>query len=221
MNYLVLKFNDVNLNPRDIAKVRGYFSSKFRDNNLLHNHLPGGKFSYKFPQIQFRLVDGHPTLIGLKDGIEVLKEVFFLNQDLSINGVTYRLNEKEITSYKSEIGQTDTMHHYRFSAPYMALNQENHKKYTTMNSIEKQSFIKLLIRENLKTLSKGFDYHIPDLEKIKVEGIFQEKRVNFKNLSMLCFTGEFMVNFIIPEHWGIGKQTARGFGVVKLIEKKC
>jgi hypothetical protein len=34
---------------------------------------------------------------------------------------------------------------------------------------------------------------------------------------MICFTGEFMVNFHIPDYLGIGKQVARGFGTVERI----
>jgi hypothetical protein len=32
---------------------------------------------------------------------------------------------------------------------------------------------------------------------------------------MLCFTGDFTTNFLIPEFLGLGKQSARGFGVVR------
>ena len=96
----------------------------------------------------------------------------------------------------------------------MALKEENYRKYKTLNQIEQQNFLKHLLRENLKTLSKGFVYTIPDIEEIKVEGFFKPRSVNFKNIKMLCFTGEFMVNFYIPDYLGLGRQSARGFGVV-------
>jgi len=32
---------------------------------------------------------------------------------------------------------------------------------------------------------------------------------------MQCFTGDFTTNFLIPDFLGIGKQSARGFGVVR------
>ena len=35
-----------------------------------------------------------------------------------------------------------------------------------------------------------------------------------KGVEMVAFTGEFKVNFNIPDFWGIGKSSARGYGTV-------
>jgi hypothetical protein len=42
--------------------------------------------------------------------------------------------------------------------------------------------------------------------------------MNFKNIPMVCFTGEFTMNFLLPDYLGIGKQVARGFGTVRRIK---
>lgn len=218
MKYIILKFNDVKLDVRDIAKVRGYFATKFSDNPLLHNHLPNGKFSYKFPKIQYRLFDGNPALIAMEEGIEVLKEVFFLSEEMVIGNRVFTLNEKEILSFDVEINQQLDYSYYQFISPYMALNQENHLKYQEADKYDKELLLKDIIKSNLKTISKGFSYEIPDFENISVEANLSPKMVNFKEVKMLCFTGDFKTNFLIPDYWGIGKQTARGFGVVKNIK---
>ena len=76
------------------------------------------------------------------------------------------------------------------------------------------------IKNNLKTLSKAFQYWIPDLDNLNVDGWFHPLEVNFHNQPMLCFTGDFTTNFLIPEFLGLGKQSARGFGVVRKKEEK-
>jgi len=48
-----------------------------------------------------------------------------------------------------------------------------------------------------------------------VDGWFKPLEVNFHNQPMQCFTGDFTTNFLIPEFLGLGKQSARGFGVVR------
>lgn len=217
MKYIILKFNDVNLDVRDIAKVRGYFASKFSDNPLLHNHLPNGKFSYKFPKIQYRLFDGNPALIAMEEGIEVLKEVFLLSDEMVIGNRVITLNEKEIISFDVEINQQNEFIYYQFISPYMALNQENYLKYQEADKYDKLKLLTGIIKNNLKTISKGFSYEIPDFENITVEANLKPKMVNFKNVKMLCFTGDFKTNFLIPDYWGLGKQTARGFGIIKKI----
>lgn len=211
---ITIFFTDVCLTKYDLPKLRGYFSQKFPEYSELHNHLPGGKFSYKFPQVQYRIIDKHPALIGFSTGIEVLKKIFFELDEMIIDNRKYSINEKEIYLKEYDFGVAEEFINYKFISPWMALKEENYQKYKTLNQIEQQNFLKHILRENLKTLSKGFDYTIPDIEKIKVEGFFKPRSVNFKNVKMLCFTGEFMVNFYIPVFLGIGKQSARGFGVV-------
>ncbi|OQX70914.1 MAG: hypothetical protein B6D62_03250 [Candidatus Cloacimonas sp. 4484_275] len=212
---LTVIFTDVYMQPFDIPKLRGYFSRKFSEYTELHNHLPDGKFSYGFPQVQYRIVERHPALIGFNKGIEVLKKIFFELDEMIINGRRYSLFEKEIFLKETNFGMSDNFIDYKFISPWMALNEENYKHYQKANKFERQKLLKKILRGNLITLSKGFGYTIPNIDEIKTDGFFRPKQVNFKNIKMLCFTGEFMVNFHIPDFLGLGKQSARGFGVVR------
>ena len=78
-------FTDVYFKVFDIPKLRGYFSEKYPEYSELHNHLPGGKFSYKFPQVQYRIIDKHPALIGFNQGINILKKIFFELNEMIID----------------------------------------------------------------------------------------------------------------------------------------
>ncbi len=212
---ITIIFSDVYLTKFDLPKLRGYFSQKFPEYSELHNHLPGGKFSYKFPQIQYRIINKHPALIGFNKGIDILKKIFFELDEMIIDNRKYTINEKEIYLREYDFGVAEEFINYKFISPWMALKEENYEKYNGLNKFEQQGFLKHLLRENFKSLSKGFNYWIDNIENVKVEGYLKPKRVNFKNQKMLCFTGEFMTNFNIPDNLGLGKQSARGFGVVK------
>ena len=193
----VLTFTGTNLRKADIPKFRGYLSKKYPKYDLIHNHLKNGKLRYSYPLVQFKAVDSHPTIIAINDGIDILKEVFL-----------------ELGDMKEKFGVSEEYNDYKFASPWMALNQENYRKYMKLNRYDQRAFLKHLLRENLKTVSKGFNYRIPEIEKVKVDGDFIKREVNFKNLKMLCFTGKFITNFYIPDYLGIGKQVARGFGAV-------
>ncbi len=208
-------FTDAFISPADIPKLRGYFSQLFPNNIELHNHLPGGKFCYKFPQIQYRVINRHPALIAINDGCDIIKKIFFQTDELVLQDHVYKVREKEVSVSEEQIGETDSPIAYKFISPWMALNQENFKIYKELSFSNQPDFLNHILRENLKTLSKGFDYTIPDIEKIKVAGKFRPLNVNFKNRQMLAFTGDFSVNFHIPEYLGLGKQSARGFGIVR------
>jgi len=203
------------MNSFDIPKLRGYFADRYPKCTLIHNHLIDGRFKYGYPSIQFKVIDRIPTLIGLSDGFDTLKEVFQDVDELIIAGEKSKVWEKSIQLRMEEFGQTDEFHNYQFVAPWMALKEENFLTYQTLDQIEKQQFLRHLLRENLKTVSKGFHYNIPDIDKIQVEGYFKPRPMNFKNVRMTCFTGEFTTNFLIPDYLGIGKQVARGFGTIR------
>jgi len=202
----------------NIPKLRGFFANRYPKYTLIHNHLSTGQFKYGYPSIQFKVVDRIPTLIGLSAGFEILKEVFQDVAELVIAGEKHEVWEKTIRVRIEEFGQTDIYFDYRFMSPWMALKEENFDTFRALNNIEKQQFLRHLIRENLKTVSKGFHYDIPAIDDIKVEGYFKSRPMNFKNIRMTCFTGDFTMNFLLPDYLGVGKQVARGFGTVRRLK---
>jgi hypothetical protein len=202
------------MSASDIPKLRGFFARKFPQDHLFHNHLPGGEQSFSFPLIQYRLIDGCPALLGIGEGIDVLKKVFFEVNELEINGRMLSVNERQVTLLEDDFGQCDTPRHYKFISPWMALNQENDSEYYKLAESHRRSKLLKILSGNLVTLSKGFHYTIPDRDTLKADGTFREVDVNFHNIPMHCFYGDFSVNFMIPDFFGLGKQTARGFGVL-------
>ena len=215
IRYLLVSWTDVNLEPRDIPKLRGFFVSQFPNDHIFHNHLPNPGYNYNAPQIQYRIIDKHPALLAINEGINIIKKVFLEVDKLDINGKTLVSNEREIALKEDDFGLTENYYTYFFSSPWMALNQENYKDYNKMNTFQRNQKLKTILKNNLKTLSKAFNYWIPEVEKLNVDGWFKPLEVNFHNQPMQCFTGDFTTNFLIPEFLGIGKQSARGFGVVR------
>ncbi|NQT64661.1 MAG: CRISPR-associated endonuclease Cas6 [FCB group bacterium] len=217
INIMYIEFPELHFNHSQIPKLRGFFSNKFPDNIEFHNHLPSGKFSYKFPKIQYRIINNHPVLIGINEGIDILKKVFFSLDEIIISKRKYVLHEKEILLLEREFGISDDFISYHFISPWMALNKENHTKYIPFNKSEQQQFLKRILIGNIISMAKGLNYTVPDDFVIKIKGYFKPKKVNYKNQKMLCFSGEFITNFHIPDFMGLGKQSARGFGVVEKI----
>ncbi len=214
---LKIVFLSSHLRKTDIPKFRGFLATKYPNYDLIHNHLEDGKFRYSYPQIQFKTINSHPAIIGIRDGISILKQVFMELNNIKIGVKEETVFEKSISLKEQKFGVAKDYSDYQFLSSWMALNQENYEKYKQMNLFQQMQFLKHILRENLKTISKGFDYTITNIEEVKVDGNFIKKEVNFKNMKMICFTGNFMMNFNVPDFLGIGKQVARGFGMVKKI----
>ena len=152
--------------------------------------------------------------MAIGQGINVLKKVFFELDRLNINGKEMIINEKSVILNEVDFGQTEEPELYQFLSPWMALNQENHEKFKSLPWKEQRAFLEALLKGNLKSLSKGFEYFIPNFENLHIEADLKSVLRNFKNIKMTCFKGTFKTNFFIPDYMGIGKQAARGFGVV-------
>jgi len=140
--------------------------------------------------------------------------------ELKIGNRKTIIDEKAIALDVVKIGLSERAVDYRFLSPWMGLNQNNHVHYRTLPWNEKRPFLEKILRGNLKSLSKGFGYFIPNFEDLTLQANLTSVVRNFKNNRMLCFEGTFTTNFLIPDYLGLGKQTARGFGTVRRLTTK-
>jgi hypothetical protein len=66
---------------------------------------------------------------------------------------------------------------------------------------------------NILSMCKSLDYVVTS--KLYVHSRLDEENVDYKAIPVIGFTGEFRVNFKIPDFFGVGKGVSQGFGVVK------
>jgi hypothetical protein len=78
---------------------------------------------------------------------------------------------------------------------------------------EKKAFLNGILTSNILSMCKGLDY-VVDRKLYVVHSRLDDEKVEYKGVPMICFTGEFRVNFQIPEFFGLGKGVSQGFGVV-------
>lgn len=194
------------------AELRGFFAVKFNEYSLLHQHN-ADKFIYSYPLVQYKIIDGAPMVIGINDGAEVLKQVYDKYDEIKLGEGVYEIVEKGISVKNQEFGLSDKIQFYEFATPWLALNQENYKKYYGLkDSGERREFLRKTLTGNLLSMSKSLDYRVPD--KIKCDVSLQIRKRRLKDVNVMTFIGGFCVNFIIPDHLGIGKSVSRGFGAV-------
>jgi hypothetical protein len=210
----LLRFPDIHLATRDAHKLRGYFGNLFKEHSpLLHNHFEDGQLRYKYPLVQYKIVNEVPMLVGVNEGAALLTELFLKITELNIDGRTYPLMQKNLDHYQATVGLANDLHSYRFETLWMALNQENHKRYRLLkNNEEKQTLLNTLLKNNLLSFFKGINIWLD--APLMAKGTFTEHITQFKNQSMLAFKGEFMTNALLPDFIGLGKAVSRGFGTI-------
>jgi hypothetical protein len=195
------------------VQLRGFFATKFNEYVLLHQHNTD-KFIYNYPLVQYKMINKMPTVIGINEGAAVLIEIYDQYDEIKLNNKVYEIVERGISYKNEEFGLSNKFQTYSFKTPWFALNQENFTdRYKKISTAEQKELLRKTLVGNILSMSKSLGYTVP--EKIKCEMNLHPGSSRLKGLEIATFKGEFMINFLIPDYFGLGKSVSRGFGTVK------
>ena len=206
------------LDLHDARFLRGVFAGLYPNRPQFHGHGSSG-LVYEHPRIQYKVMDGRGLIVGLQEGAFLLQ--------VAEAPVRLRLGARwlDVTCVDRVVrtvpfGLAEMLFEYKFVTPWVALNEENHGRFLAAHVRGKEATSALMQKVligNLLSASKALGYEVPgpiDAE-VKVE---EPTEVVLKpGVVLLGFLGRFRTNFSIPPLWGIGKQSARGFGTVEKI----
>jgi len=209
--------NDVRLYPNQIHKLRGYIGHLFKDYDVIHNHNAAtGKPIYRYPLIQFKLINGAPAIVAVTErAVEIFSKVFFHINEIIIDDATIPIFQKDLKITEVDFGYAAETFFYQFTSPWMALNQRNHPVYISHSNENKQLLLKKTLVGNLLSMSKYLGCWLEREQRIQSETNLEERTIQLKGKSMIGFMGIFKTNFIIPDDLGIGKSVSRGYGTVR------
>lgn len=206
--------NSLESSCADGRAVRGFFGDQYKSRPEFHGHLDG-KLIYRHPLIQYKIFGGTPLVIGLKEGAYLLKAIPMLD-NMEIYRKQYRVIKQNTVNDAHAFGLTEKVIRYSFVSPWIGLNEENHIKYLAIKSLsDANALLDRILIGNLLSMSKSVGYSVDErihlISNFKVQESIEVKQ----GVRLLGFTGEFESNFIIPELWGIGKFSSRGYGTVR------
>lgn len=195
------------------SELRGFFATRFNEYTELHQH-DADRFVYRYPVVQYKIIRDVPTVIGINEGAEVLKQIYDEYQEIRLGANTYQVVERSISLKDEEFGISDAVRSYEFVTPWLALNQENyHTFYRLKSNEERDVFLQKTLTGNILSMSKSFHYQVPG--RISCDLSVMVRKDHLKDVRVMTFTGTFQTNFIIPDYLGLGKSVSRGFGAVR------
>jgi len=203
---------DIHMPEWQGRRLRGFFAAGQGEGSLLHNHGERGQGLYRYPLVQYKVIDGIPTVLAAAEGIQELLPLVTGCQELALGNRSYPRGTLQLSLTDQEVGDADAPVRYRFRTPWFGLNQENYRVYESAGQDERQALLDRVLAGNLLSLSKGLGVTVE--VRLRVESALRPERVSFKGETVLGFTGEFSANFILPELMGLGKSVSRGFGAV-------
>ena len=212
---VTLTFDSTRPIPGSAPELREFFATTFAEYSELHRQ-EAGSFIHRYPVVQCKMIRNFPTVIGINEGAVFLKELADKSREISLGPETYRVAEHDISIKDEEFGISETSHSYEFATPWLALTQENYKRfYKLTGKPARDEFVQKIFVETLLSLSKSLGYEVPAPISVDTNFHFQKDRLN--GASVMTFTGKFQANFQIPEYLGIGKSVSQGYGAVRKI----
>ena len=212
-HHTTLNFPEIRLHQRDGHKLRGYFAQKFgEESDLFHNHEKDGRAIYRYPRIQFKVVSGSPVVVGIGDGAQMLVQRFLDIKELDIEGRQYALHHKHLQSGEVEVGVREALYEYRFATPWMALNQENYKRWLDMDERSRQDKLQRILIGNILSFFKAVGHR--ESQQVMLHLYMDALPTSFKNQRMTAFRGKFVTNVLLPDYIGLGKSVSRGYGTI-------
>jgi len=149
---------DTRIEPYEVPAFRGAVIQKIGKENtiLFHNHIDDSKYLYNYPKIQYKRLGPKPAIICLEEGVDEIHR-FFENSDwtLKIGKEVHPMKISNLRVNQFTMNTWDTQFNYHIHH-WLALNQENYKKYIKMESISEQlSFLENILKANILVLPKA------------------------------------------------------------------
>jgi len=205
MKKATLYFNNIRLKPSQVHKLRGYVGNTFKNHDLIHNHdLTTVKVIYRYPLIQFKLIDNVPAIISITErAVDVFGEIFMKMDYIHIDGCDIPVHEKNLKVDDVDFGFSDETFMYEFASPWIGLNQKNFISFKTIQTeMERNILLKRIFIGNILSMAKYLDVRLEKDQKIKVDQKLNTQKVTLKGRRMMGFRGLFKTNFIIPDYLG-------------------
>lgn len=215
---LSIQFNQ-RISARDIHRFRAAVIEKTeRASALFHNHKGDHSFHYRYPNIQYKVCNGLPTIVCLQDGVEEINTL--LEKDdlkMSIGNRELDFKIRDLKMRVKKIGISGGLEHYSLSK-WMALNQKHIVRWKALQGDDKaqKEFLESILTGNILSFAKGVDYRIEERLLVKITNLSKPFSQSFKGRNVLLFNIEFVANIQLPNWIGLGKGTSIGFGTIEL-----
>jgi hypothetical protein len=196
-----------------VDELRPFLNKKMAEYSALHRADAAG-FLHRYPVIQCKQVNGVLMVTGISQGADCLCQLTHDEADLGTGESTCRITARDTAIRAEPFGVTDAMTTYKFLTPWLALNQQNAKKfYDLKGKPPRDAFMEKLLTAQLNTLARSLDYEITVPVTCHAKVRFRRERIGEENV--MVFLGKFQTNLIIPDFLGIGQSVSQGYGTIK------
>lgn len=208
---------DAQLTQKQISAFRGAVINMMgkQAHPLMHNHFDNG-LRYAYPLVQYKIINGHPTMVAIGDVANYIYNYF-----KDIDELELLIGKRRIICHLSDYSRfnynpivDDTPRLYSISN-YIPLTEDNVIKFDTLMALtDKINLIEQIITGNILSFFKGINHHTDQQITCVVESIQKQQFMTYKKVRFKTFHLQFISNVLLPDIVGLGKSTSIGMGVI-------
>lgn len=207
------------ISEEEIPYFRGSIIRLSENNPFFHNHLGDG-YRYAYPLIQYKLIDGHATIVGINEGGNAI-EALFENRSWYDCMLGNRPVKMELIGIRSELFavRCEKRDFVYTLQRWLPLNHENYQSYLTLDGLAEQIvMLERILLGNILSFAKGIGVFFEDPIICRILQLHDNKPYGYKNVEFMSFSVTFRTNVALPCYIGLGKSVAKNNGVVTLVK---
>ena len=217
---MILCMYTISLEPEQplrfsVNEFRSFLNQKLAEYTMHYKGNTAG-FIHRYPVLQYKQVKGDLIVTGISQGAGCFCQLTRDQTMLGAGESTCRIISRDPAIRPEPFGNTDTVTTYEFLTPWLALNQQNAKKfYDLKGKPARDAFMQHLLTAKLNTLVKSLDCEVTVPITCEAKVRFRRERIDRENV--MVFLGKFRTNLRIPDYLGIGQSVSQGYGTIKRI----
>lgn len=207
---------DTEIAGYEIPAFRGAVIEKVGSDSLLfHNHLDSKQFLYRYPLIQYKMLNRKPAIMCIDYGVDEIHK-FFEKRDWSLKisdrWLDMKIDKLQMNQFVMQVW--DKTFSYSIHN-WIALNQENFSKYHDLATMtEKIEMLERTLKANILSFAKGIEWTVDKEIKLSIRDIRRNRTAKVKGRLLEGFDLDFSTNVFLPIHIGLGKSVSLGYGIV-------
>ncbi len=179
---------------------------------LFHNHLGGDGLRFAYPMVQYKIVGGRPTVVGVGMGRELAALRGRMELTIGREARVFCVADVKTVPYVPAVGGGPMMYALR---RYLPLNADNAARFDALPALtDRVCLLERTITANILSFFKGVGFRCADAIDVAISSIDSESRLRYKGVSFRGFDLTFIANVRLPDAIGLGKSPSVGFGVL-------
>lgn len=192
-----------------VTNLRGYLGHLFGEADTEFHHHDANP--YRYPLIQYKKLGKELIVLGINEHAKTVQEKIPTLTHINLPSSRAKVTAIALESRTTPVSEGYAA--YRFSTPWLALNSENYAKYRALDAKLRPGLLEGILAANVLSMLKGVRLRAPFRVMARL-GQHKPTSVICNANRFMGFWGSFATNVTLPDHVGLGKSVAKGFGAI-------